>query len=58
MLLMDQNVLAYGINTELKMIMDFAELALKIRNKMSKEFQKTLFLIDYLTAKEFANKKA
>ena len=35
MLLMERNVLAYGINTELKMTMDFAKLALKMKNWMS-----------------------
>ena len=57
MLLMERNVLAYGINTELKMTMDFAELALKMKIIKKKELKKTLTITSYLIVKELANKK-
>ena len=45
MLWMERNALDYGINTELKMTMDFAKLVLKIKKIKNKEFSKTLTLI-------------
>jgi hypothetical protein len=55
MLLMERNVQAYGINTELKMTKDFVKLALKMKKIKNKEFRKILILISCLIAKELAN---
>ena len=57
MLLMERNVMAYGINTELKMTMDFAKLVLKMKIIKKKELKKTLIITRYLTVKELVNKK-
>ena len=57
MLLMERNVQAYGINTELKTTMDFAKLALKMKIIKKKELKKTLTITSYLIVNELANKK-
>ena len=53
MLLMERNVMVNGINTELKMTMDFANLALKMKKIKNKEFKKTLTLIRCSIVKEY-----
>ena len=52
-----RNAKENGLNTNLRMIMDFAKLALKKNLKKQKEFRKILILISCLIAKELANIK-
>ena len=57
MLSMKRNALAYGINTELKMTMDFAELALKMKKLKRWDLIKIQTIKSYLTVMEHVNKK-
>ena len=52
-----RNAKENGLNTNLRMIMDFAKLALKKNSKKQKEFRKILILISCLIAKELVNTK-
>ena len=56
-LLMERSVMVNGINTELKMTMDFAKLASKLKKIKNKEFRKTLTLISCSNVKDHVKKK-
>jgi hypothetical protein len=45
------------LNTNIRMITDFAKVVLNLKLKNQKEFRKILILIKYLIAKEPVNKK-
>jgi hypothetical protein len=44
-----------GLNTNIRMIMDFAKVVLNLKLKKKKEFRKMIILISCLIVKEFAN---
>ena len=44
-----------GLNTNTRMIMDFAKVVLNLNLKNKKEFRKMIILISCLIVKEFAN---
>ena len=52
-----KNVKENGTDTEIKMIMDFAKIALNLKLKNKKVLRKTLILISCLIAKELVNTK-
>ena len=52
-----RNAKENGTDIEIKMIMDFAKFALKLKLKSKKVLRKILILISCLIAKESANKK-
>ena len=54
---MERSVMVNGINTELKMTMDFAKLASKLKKIKNKEFRKTLTLISCSNVKDHVKKK-
>ena len=54
---MEKNVMAYGINTELKMIMDFAKFVSKKNKIKILEFKKTLTLINCLIVMVYVKRK-
>ena len=51
------NAKADGTDIEIRMIMDIAKLASKMKMIKKKELKKTLTLTSYSTVKEVANKK-
>ena len=57
MLWMERNALDYGINTELKMTMDFAKLVLKIKKIMNQEFRKIPTLISCSSVMVYAKRQ-
>ena len=52
-----RNAKENGLNTNIRMITDFAKVVLNLKLKNQKEFRKILILIKYLIAKEPVNKK-
>ena len=52
-----RNAKENGLNTNIRMIMDFAKVVLNLKLKNQKVFRKILILIKYLIAKEPVNKK-